>query len=427
MKAEAGILKSMKNDNIVNFRDVFESNDFIFLVMDHISEGSLSDLIQKRKFNDLECSQIIKSLLLGLRYIHSKDYIHRDLKPENILVKDMYDLSSVVIADFGLGTKQDMGFSTLLKGKCGTIIYMAPEQTANNNYGYSVDMWATGIIMYTLISGGHPLYKEGETDEDYLPKLTCLNWEFSTQFSPLAKDFFLKLCNKDPCNRYDAITALNHPWITRDFCAPIPRSLNEQMKEFIDIKQFIAVSRACLFIARMRSKKDIYAPPIITIPIEKSDTIELNREYFDDFPISFHTMKYGYSKNSMSSQNKSRIPGLPANKSEIYVLLNKDIANFDYRLQTTSKKEKPLSSNRLGSLPVGRKAATQKFKTKKGDLFQLRSVNMKRQQEHSSEIYKKEENKNYTQAILKPLTQRLLKNGSNPNLARKPPSKHIIL
>jgi serine/threonine protein kinase len=167
MKAEAGILKSMRNDNIVNFREVYESNDYVFLVMDHLRLGSLSALIRKRRLTDLESSQVIKGILSGLRYIHSKDYIHRDLKPENILVKDIDDLSSVVIADFGLGTKQDMGFSSLFKGKCGTIIYMAPEETNNSNYSYSVDIWATGLIMYTLICGYHPLYKPVETDEDY--------------------------------------------------------------------------------------------------------------------------------------------------------------------------------------------------------------------------------------------------------------------
>lgn len=43
-----------------------------------------------------------------------------------------------------------------------------------------------------------------------------LTFNFPDTFTPLAKDFFLNLCSYPPTMRYDSITALQHPWITRN-------------------------------------------------------------------------------------------------------------------------------------------------------------------------------------------------------------------
>jgi serine/threonine protein kinase len=54
---------------------------------------------------DLECSQIAKALIQGLKYLHDeKNIIHRDIKRENLLVKDHKDLSKCIIIDFGLAS-----------------------------------------------------------------------------------------------------------------------------------------------------------------------------------------------------------------------------------------------------------------------------------------------------------------------------------
>lgn len=77
-------------------------------------------------------------------------------------------------------------------------------------------MWACGIIMYMLIEGKHPLYEPGtDNEKTFLNKLKSPKWVFSQRFTPLAKDFFLKLCNQSPIERYTSDKALKHPWVTR--------------------------------------------------------------------------------------------------------------------------------------------------------------------------------------------------------------------
>ena len=71
------------------------------------------------------------------------------------------------------------------------------------------------MIMYILLTGRHPLYKNGEGIEAYTVKLKNPIWDFSKGFSKLAKDLFLKLMEINPTKRYTANEALHHPWITR--------------------------------------------------------------------------------------------------------------------------------------------------------------------------------------------------------------------
>ena len=73
-----------------------------------------------------------------------------------------------------------------------------------------------------LLEGIHPLYQESDNEELFLRKLRKPKWKFSSRFSDMAKDFFLKLCNPITMERYTSDKALQHPWISRDFGAPIP-------------------------------------------------------------------------------------------------------------------------------------------------------------------------------------------------------------
>lgn len=95
--------------------------------------------------------------------------------------------------------------------------YMAPEMINKQGYSKSVDIWALGIIMYNLISGGkHPLHQKGETTTEYKEKLKKKQkLAFDASFSDLAKDLIKKMCSYSPVYRYNVEQALKHPWITR--------------------------------------------------------------------------------------------------------------------------------------------------------------------------------------------------------------------
>jgi serine/threonine protein kinase len=106
-----------------------EFDNYHILALEVARGGSLFDLLFRKRrdqelLSDLDCSKIIKSILEGVAYLHSKDILHRDLKPGNILFEEPDDLESVKIADFGLSIKLTMSNHSLhVDEKCGTLLY----------------------------------------------------------------------------------------------------------------------------------------------------------------------------------------------------------------------------------------------------------------------------------------------------------------
>jgi len=124
--------------NILKLHKIHISKQFVFLVTDIATGGSLESYMNLRlkkgnHITDAECSDIIKQILSGLAYIHKLNVIHRDIGPKNILMRSKKDIR-VLIADFGLGTKLADSDMLTASQKCGTAIYMAPEQLQGNNY-----------------------------------------------------------------------------------------------------------------------------------------------------------------------------------------------------------------------------------------------------------------------------------------------------
>ncbi|CAE1322985.1 PHKG [Acanthosepion pharaonis] len=150
---EIKVLKLCSNHRyIINLHDVFETSTFIFLVFELCKKGELFDyLTQVVTLSEKRTRIIMRQLLEAVKFIHEKNIVHRDLKPENILLDD--DMN-VKLTDFGLATMLEDNQE--LTDLCGTPGYLAPEvlnvsmnETAPG-YRKEVDMWAVGVIMYTL-------------------------------------------------------------------------------------------------------------------------------------------------------------------------------------------------------------------------------------------------------------------------------------
>lgn len=173
LKQEAVILSSLSHPNIIKFKHLKETDLRLFIVMEMVYGGNLKHYMAKQIINDIQASQIMKGIFQAVVYIHDKNLIHRDIKPENILVPNPHDLSAVKIADFGLSTQYDSRYKHLMENeKCGTLLYMAPEQAASLSYSKTVDVFSCAILLYMLLSRNkHPIAEANETASSYLEKL----------------------------------------------------------------------------------------------------------------------------------------------------------------------------------------------------------------------------------------------------------------
>lgn len=104
-------------------------------------------------------------LIDGLQYLHAENIIHRDLKLGNVFINHHMELK---IGDFGLSTRlknlREKRYTT-----CGTPNYIAPEILAEVGHSFEVDIWALGVMIYTLLVG-RPTF-ECESVEDTYAKI----------------------------------------------------------------------------------------------------------------------------------------------------------------------------------------------------------------------------------------------------------------
>ncbi|NXE02173.1 PAK3 kinase, partial [Chaetorhynchus papuensis] len=116
--------------------------DELWLVMEYMDGGSLTDVISNTYMTEVEMAAVSRECLQGLDFLHSNLVIHRDVKSCNILLRTD---GSVKLADFGLSaqlTPEQNQRSSVV----GTYWWMAPEVVTGQPYGPKVDIWSLGIV-----------------------------------------------------------------------------------------------------------------------------------------------------------------------------------------------------------------------------------------------------------------------------------------
>jgi len=103
-KREIEILKICQHPSIIRLLDVFENQDYIYIVMEYLKGGDLFNYLEKRDFTipENKARELSHSIAIGIFYLHSFGIAHRDLKPENILMTDDTDDAQPKLVDFGL-------------------------------------------------------------------------------------------------------------------------------------------------------------------------------------------------------------------------------------------------------------------------------------------------------------------------------------
>ena len=93
----------------------------------------------------------MKNILEALKYMHEHHVVHRDLKPENLILASKQNDYDICIADFGLASFIKNG--EILKLRCGSPGFVAPELLEDVGYDEKADIFSAGVILYVLLSG----------------------------------------------------------------------------------------------------------------------------------------------------------------------------------------------------------------------------------------------------------------------------------
>jgi serine/threonine protein kinase len=249
---EVQIMRQLDHPNIVKLIDFSESRQYYYIILELAPGGELfHQIVRLTYFSEDLSRHVIVQVAKALEYLHEEmGVVHRDIKPENILFrripfvptknpkpKQAGDEDKVDEGEFipGVGAGEigqiqiaDFGLSKVVWDKqtmtpCGTVGYTAPEIVKDERYSKSVDMWALGCVLYTLLCGFPPFYDESIevlTEKVAKGQFTFLSpwWD---DISKSAQDLISHLLTVDPDKRYTIKEFLAHPWITN--LGPTPR------------------------------------------------------------------------------------------------------------------------------------------------------------------------------------------------------------
>ncbi|XP_049277804.1 phosphorylase b kinase gamma catalytic chain, skeletal muscle/heart isoform isoform X5 [Anopheles funestus] len=299
-RQEIQILRQvMGHKFIIELQDVFESDAFIFLVFELCRQGELFDyLTSVVTLSEKKSRYIMRQIFEGVDYIHSKNIVHRDLKPENILLDDNLN---VKITDFGFA--RVLKETEKLYDLCGTPGYLAPETLKCNMFedapGYSkeVDIWACGVIMFTLLVGCPPFWHRKQMV--MLRNIMEGKYSFTSpewaDISEDPKDLIRKCLVVDPSKRITVTEALKHPF----FNTVNPTENLRKQSQFNARKKFqfaILCVRAMIRIKRLR-----YTPEPLRVEDALRDPyrVKVLRKVIDGcaFRVYGHWVKKGEGQN----------------------------------------------------------------------------------------------------------------------------------
>jgi len=206
-RKEAEILINLpRHPNIVQFKELIETKEDIYLVMEYVSGVTVHEYLGGKKLDEDTARVIFKPVVEALKHCHDNGIVHRDLKTENVIIDGSNN--HIKLIDFGFATNLTGG--VLLDGYLCAKIFAAPEaidsEKSGSKYdGFKSDIWQLGAFLYELVCGS--LIKRASLGKEKLlfpPEL---------RLTKGVKDLLLNILEIDPDKRFTLDEIMKHDWM----------------------------------------------------------------------------------------------------------------------------------------------------------------------------------------------------------------------
>lgn len=207
---EVVIMRDYHHPNIVEMYDSFLVDDELWVVMEYLEGGALTDIVTYSRMDESQIATVCSQCLKPLAYLHSQGVIHRDIKSDSILLTAD---GRVKLSDFGFCAQVSQELPKR-KSLVGTPYWMSPEVISRLPYGPEVDIWSLGIMIIEMVDGEPPFFNEPPLQamrrirDMQPPKL-----KNSQKVSPRLQGFLERMLVRDPAQRATAAELLQHPFL----------------------------------------------------------------------------------------------------------------------------------------------------------------------------------------------------------------------
>ena len=215
-KHEINILIKLDHPNIIKLYEIYETQEYFYLIMELCSGGELFDRIisnieSGKPFTEEQAAEIFHQMMSAINYCHKNNIVHRDLKPENLLLLNQDPKSPIKVIDFGMSKICDP--NDIMFERVGSAYYIAPE-VLEGMYDEKCDIWSAGVILYILLCG-YPCFN-GATDEQIYKQIRKKKYSFpSPEWDAISDDAknLIKKMLTDAMDRISAEDILKEPWV----------------------------------------------------------------------------------------------------------------------------------------------------------------------------------------------------------------------
>ncbi len=201
-RREARAIAQLQHPNILPIYDSNAQDGMLYLVMQYIENGTtLGDMLDQ-PIESGRALRLVGKMLDALGYAHDRGIIHRDIKPANVLLPSP---DWPMLADFGIVKLRDDDQQLTNPGLViGTAAYMAPEQARGKPVDARTDLYATGVVLYEMVTGRVPF--EASSPMALLNKHAYepppLPRSINPDLPPEVETLLLRALEKDPAARY---------------------------------------------------------------------------------------------------------------------------------------------------------------------------------------------------------------------------------
>ena len=163
--------------------------------MEFLNGGDLMfHIVDSNKFAEDRARFYAAEILCGLQFLHNEGIIYRDLKLDNVLLDSA---GHCKISDFGMCKKIEPNGKA--QTFCGTPDYIAPEILRGQMYGFAVDFWSYGVLVFEMLNGYSPFH--GRDEEELFRAIQHGNVVYPNHMSRESRTFIAGLLDRDPENR----------------------------------------------------------------------------------------------------------------------------------------------------------------------------------------------------------------------------------